>query len=246
MKICDNRSVEGITVYMHISGLQKTSLIDYPGKICCIVFTKGCNFRCGFCHNPELVDPTQKLLEIMEEEFYNFLKKRMGILDAVTITGGEPTIHKDLPEFIKKIKKIGFLIKLDTNGTNPEMVKKLLTDKLIDYIAMDIKGPIDKYDKICNSKIDQNNILESINLIMNSGIDYEFRTTIVPTLHNENDFREIGKMIKGAKIYYLQQFRPMKTLNPNFQTLPAYTTVELEKFARIVKKYVKNTVIRGV
>lgn len=231
---------------MDIAGIQKTSLIDYPGKIAAVVFTSGCNFYCHFCHNPELVNPKLKFSEIPEKEVFDFLKKRKNILDGVVITGGEPTMHSDLPEFIKKIRKLGFLVKLDTNGTNPKTLKALIASKLIDYIAMDIKGSVDKYDKIIGVKVNKKDILESIKIIKNSKIDYEFRTTIVPTLHEKADFTKIGKMINNAKKYYLQQFRPEKTLDPKFAQITPFSAGDLQEFARIMNKYVKYAGIRGI
>lgn len=231
---------------MLITGLQKTSLVDFPNKIAAVIFTSSCNFYCGFCHNPELVDPNQKLPEIPEQEILEFLEKRKKILDGVVITGGEPIIYNDLPEFIKKIKKLGLLIKLDTNGTNPEMTKKLLTNKLISYIAMDIKGPLSKYEKITNRSVDLEKIKKSVDLIKKSGIDYEFRTTVVPTLLKKKDFQEIGKWLKGSKNYYLQQFRNQKTLDPKLKNVQPYLEEKLYEFAKIMKKYVKNVAVRGI
>jgi len=210
---------------MLFGGLQKLSLIDFPGKICATVFTVGCNFSCAFCHNPELVDPIKikKQPIISEKEFFEFLNSRQGMLEGVCITGGEPTIHKDLPEFIKKIKKLGFSIKLDTNGSNPEMLKKLIKNNLIDYIAMDIKGP--------------GQASKSIDIIKNSGIDYEFRTTIVPALHKKEDIIKIAKEISPAKKYFLQQFRPGKNLDKKFEKEKTYSKKELEDFCEAIKSY---------
>jgi pyruvate formate lyase activating enzyme len=211
---------------MLIGGLQKLTLIDYPGKIAATVFTIGCNFFCSFCHNSELVDPEKikKQPIISEKEFFEFLESRKGDLDGVCITGGEPTIHKDLPGFIKKIKELGFSVKLDTNGSNPEMLKKLIGEKLIDYIAMDIKGPLQIPKK-------------SVEIIKNSGIDYEFRTTIVPALHKKEDIIKIAKEISPAKKYFLQQFRPGKNLDKKFEKEKTYSKKELDEFCEVIKSY---------
>jgi pyruvate formate lyase activating enzyme len=242
---------------MIIAGLQKTSLLDYPNKISAIVFTYGCNFKCGFCHNPELVKLNSKITKIPEKDFFYFLKKRKNILDAVVITGGEPTLQNDLIPFIRKIKKLGFLVKLDSNGSNPKIIEKLLKEKLIDYVAMDIKGPLDKYQQITGSKIALENIKKSVELIKNIGVsqhqssrqsalDYEFRTTVVPTYLDEQDFIKIGEWLKDAKIYYLQQFRNEKTLNKNLKNINPYPTERLHDFTNIMKKYVKEVKIRGI
>lgn len=231
---------------MNISGLQKTSLVDYPGKISAVIFTSGCNFNCHFCHNPELVNPQFNSFQIQEKELFEFLNKRKKIIDAVVVTGGEPTIYDDLVGFIKKIKTIGFLVKLDTNGTNPELIKKLLKENLIDYIAMDIKGPIDKYSKITGKNVNTDNIQKSVEIIKKSKINYEFRTTVVPTLLDKNDFKKIGEWLNGSKKYYLQQFRNQKTLDPGLRNINPYSEDNLNNFANTIKKYVKNVEIRGI
>jgi len=226
---------------MLIGGLQKLTLIDYPGKIACTVFTVGCNFRCPFCHNPELIDPSKfKLSEIIEEKsFFDFLNARRGLLDGVCITGGEPTLYSDLPEFIKKIKALGFLVKLDTNGTKPEMLTALIADRLVDCIAMDIKTALKKdlYEKVTGSAVDFENIKKSIEIIMQSGLEYEFRTTVVPGLHTENDILSIAEEIRGAKKYYLQQFvAGEKIFNPDFREIKSYP----EEFLRELREKIKN------
>jgi len=198
---------------MKIGGLQKTTLLDYPGEIACVVFLTGCNFRCPFCYSKELVEEDLDLLELVrEEEFFSFLKKRKGQLGACVICGGEPTLNKDLLDFSKKIKELGFKVKLDTNGSNPEMIEKLIKEKVLDYIAMDIKAPFDKYEKATKVKVDISKIKKSIELIKNSGIDYEFRTTIVPTIHELKDIYEMVNQIAPAQKYFLQIFRKDKEL----------------------------------
>ncbi len=244
---------------MKIGGFQKLSLIDYPSKISAIVFTQGCNFRCGYCHNPELVDPSQHQNLISENEILAFLKKRKGDLDAVEITGGEPFLQTDLEDFLKKIKALGYLIKIDTNGSFPEKLEKIIKEKLVNYIAMDIKAPLgakfqkpndkyqtnSKYEKITGVKADEDKILKSINLIMRSGINYEFRTTIVKSQLNEKDILKIGELLKGVKLYVLQKFIPSKTLNPEFIKEFSYSDEELEKIkGKLIELFSINCIIR--
>ncbi len=228
---------------MRIGGLQKFSLIDYPGKISAIIFTIGCNFRCPFCHNPDLVDETIEN-ELDEEKFFEFLEKRKGSLDAVTITGGEPTMQDDLLPFIKKIKGMGFLVKLDSNGTNPQVLKKAIKEKLVDYIAMDIKSPLEKYGATVGRAVDLKKIKESIEIIKNSGLDYEFRTTVVKALLPKEDFPLIGKAIKGAKKYFLQKFVATRILNPQFIKKTTYSDEEFEEIRKTMLEYVKECNIR--
>lgn len=226
-----------------IGGLQKSSLIDYPEKISAIIFTQGCNFRCPYCHNPELIlDKADSSME--ESALLNFLKTRMGKLDGVVITGGEPTLHKDLPEFIKKIKNMGFSVKLDTNGTNPSMLQELLDKKLVNYVAMDIKAPITKYSEVVCAKVDTDNILKSINILKNSGIEYEFRTTVIKSQLCPQDFEEIGKMISGCPKYYLQRFVPTKTLNRFFMNQTTYSDEEFEPILEEHRRHINQVELR--
>lgn len=221
---------------MLLGGLQKFTLIDYPGKIAATVFTVGCNFLCPFCHNPELVDPKEIKGQpiISESEFFEFLKSRQGELDGVCITGGEPTLHKDLPDFLSKIKNLGFAVKLDTNGSHPEILEKLITEKLVDYIAMDIKAPAEKYNEIAGG-VGIDKIKKSVELIKNSEIDYEFRTTVVPKFHKKDDFIKIAEWLKGAKKYFLQQFYATKTLDDCLKDERSYSKEELEQFCEAIK-----------
>ncbi|MFA4980495.1 MAG: radical SAM protein [Sphingobacterium sp.] len=334
---------------MKIGGIEKTTLIDYPGEIATIIFTQGCNFRCQFCYNPMLVWPESedsKLKynplnngvdqrdhsEITENDLFAFLKGRKGRVDGVVITGGEPTLHPDLPEFIEKIKTIGYKVKLDTNGTNPEMLTRIVgaplagaqeviisseravaspaptdekstsvgaslaganefdltlssnravaspapTDEkstsvgaslagahffpsrgvnqegkveqecLIDYIAMDIKAPLEKYEQITQVKVNTGNIKKSINLIMNSGLPYEFRTTIPPELLNQEDVKKMGELIRGADKWYLQFFKSDTNLvNRDLENHQAYTTKQMAELVDIAKQYVKFCEARG-
>lgn len=227
---------------MKIGGFQKTSLIDYPDKISAIVFTQGCNFRCGYCHNPELIKPEGSLIE--ESSILSLLESRIGKLDGVVITGGEPTLQKDLIDFIKKIKTMNYLVKLDTNGTSSEIVKNLVEENLLDYIAMDIKAPLEKYENITNNKTNTFFIQKSIDLIINSGIDYEFRTTIVNNQLNFDDFTKISELIKGAKRYYLQKFEATKTLDISFLEKTSIQENELFRIKQMLETKIKEVYIR--
>ncbi len=215
---------------MEFGGLEKCTLIDYPGKIACMVYTIGCNFRCPYCHNPELVDETV-MQRFKEEDVLSFLDGRKKMLDGVVITGGEPTIHGDnLISFMKEVKARGFLVKLDSNGTNPDFLERVIQEKLVDYIAMDIKSPLAKYSQTVARPVDIEAIKKSINLLMKSDVDYEFRTTLLKVLLSPEDIVEIGKEIKGAKKYYLQKFIPTKILNPQFLKKTTYSDEELAIF----------------
>lgn len=220
---------------MIIGGLQKTSLLDFPEKIAAIVFTMGCNFRCGYCHNPELINGEAKI-----EEVFEFLKTRQGKLDGVVITGGEPCLQKDLPEFIKQVKELGFAVKLDTNGSFPEMLEKVLPD--LDYVAMDIKAPFEKYSQIVNVDVDTSKILKSIEVLKNGGVDYEFRTTVVKSQLSFEDFEKIGQLIQGAPRYYLQRFEASKILDKSLENEKTYSTEEFERIIDMLKSYVKAEV----
>ncbi len=199
---------------MRIGGFQKLSLIDYPGKICAIIWTIGCNFRCKFCYDPGLVLPEKirDMREVPKDYIFSYLRKRRNFLDAVEITGGEPTLHKDLPKFIEEIKNIGYLVKLDTNGTNPSMLRHLMNSGLIDYVAMDIKTRLNfkKYNEVVGGVLTRGmfeNVKRSIKILLDSDINYEFRTTLVKNFHSKEDVIEICKSIRGAKAYYLQNLR---------------------------------------
>ena len=231
---------------MKIGGLQKLTLIDYPGKIAATVFLMGCNLRCAFCYNSDIVLPEKikKQKAIPQKEFFNFLKERKTLLDAVCIGGGEPTIYKDLPTFIKKIKKIGFLVKLDTNGTNPKMLRYLIDKKLVDYVAMDIKAPREKYDLVCQKKVNIKNIEKSIKILKEEKIDYEFRTTIVPTLHTKEDILQILKWIRPSKKYYLQNFSPKTTINLKLETVKPYSQKFLLEIQKLIAPFFETCQIR--
>ena len=229
---------------MNIGGLQKFTMIDYPDKLAAIVFTLACNFRCGYCHNPELVLPEKFNPSLDEKRILEFFKTRIGKLDAISITGGEPTLQADLPQFMKKIKDLGFLIKLDTNGTNHKMLKEIIDNKLVDYIAMDIKAPLEKYEEVIKMPVNLEDIKKSINMIMESGLEYEFRTTIVKSQLSVKDLLEIGKLIKGANIYYLQKFVPSKANDEEFLKKKTYSDEEFEEIKKDILKYVQKCEIR--
>lgn len=229
---------------MKIYGLNKTTLLDYPEHVAATLFTGNCNFRCPFCHNGELVvcPETQPLLP--EEEVFAFLEKRKGILQGVCITGGEPTLQPDLKEVIRRIKKMGYLVKLDTNGSLPQVLENLLDEGLLDYIAMDIKSSKKGYALAAGTDIEIENIERSTECIRQSGVPYEFRTTVVKQLHSEDTFEEIGTWLVGSRAYYLQQFQDGSTvLNKNMSPC---TPEEIKDFARILQKYMQNVGIRGL
>lgn len=230
-----------------IGGLQKSSLIDYPEKIASIIFTQGCNFKCPYCHNPELISGSMTLHKEKinhADAILKFLNSRKGKLDGVVITGGEPTLHKNLPAFIKEIKTLGFLVKLDTNGTNPKMLKDLIDKKLIDYVAMDIKAPIERYSEVVCAKVNTENILKSIEMLKNSSIKYEFRTTVVKSQLLRADFEKIGALIQGTDKYYLQRFLPTKTLNEGFLSETTYSDEEFSQIIKNLKNHIKVVKLR--
>ena len=227
---------------MQIAGINTLTLIDFPNKTSCIVFTAGCNFRCGFCHNPHYVLP-EKLKEyqdqiIPKEAFFNFLDTRKKLLDGVVISGGEPTLMSDLIPFIKQIRQKGFAVKLDTNGSNPEVIKQLIKKKLIDYFAMDIKTAPDKYAEIVNVPIEVETIKKSRDLIMQSGVDYEFRTTLIKEHHTQEVLQKMADFLKGAKKYTLQNFQKTEVLDPKYLNYSAFSEEELNKTAEFFRGYV--------
>lgn len=229
---------------MQIHGLNKTTLLDYPGLVACTIFTGNCNFRCPFCQNSDLVlDPSSQPL-ISEEDVYSHLEKRKNIVKGVCITGGEPTLQKDLKEFIKKLRTYDVKIKLDTNGYRPEVIKELTDEGLLDYIAMDIKSSLSGYSKAAGIVIDTEKIKESIEIIENCGVDYEFRTTVVKELHDEKTFKDIAVLLKDAKRYFLQGYVDSDRVIE--KGLSAYSYDELKGFLDILKENVQEVAIRGV
>ncbi len=230
---------------MVITGFQKSTLLDYPGKVAALIFTYGCNLRCAYCHNPELVTQPCIPSSILKEEYIlEYLKQRKDLLDAVVITGGEPTIQKDLIPFMQKIKDIGYLLKLDTNGTDSKIVKKILDLGIVDYWAMDIKYEKELYIQKLEKNINYEEIEESINLLKKYAKDYEFRTTFVKGIHTIDSAKGIGELIDGSKRYYIQNFRPGKTIDPTLNNQNSFTTKELERLKKVIDKYVKDVQIR--
>lgn len=230
---------------MKIMGFQKTTLLDYPQKIAATVFTGGCNMRCPFCHNPELILQNQEAI-MSEQEFFEMIAKRKKFLDAICISGGEPTLQPDLEAFIERIKSLGYLVKLDTNGSASDRLKSMIERKLIDYVAMDIKNSLQKYHMtmgIHSQKI-LDEIQKSVEILLHCDIPYEFRTTVVRGFHEARDFYEIGEWIRGARAYYLQNFEDHgKVLQAG---LHAVSANELIAFKDIASQYVKFVEIRGI
>jgi pyruvate formate lyase activating enzyme len=233
---------------MIITALTKFTAIDYPGRLACIIFTGGCNLRCGFCHNADFVLP-ERLKQLTQtlpfEVVLNFLKARQGMLDGVSICGGEPTIHPDLPEKIKQIKDLGFLVKLDTNGTNPLMLERLINEKLVDFLAMDIKDALPYREELVGVKIPADLLKVSIDLVKGSGVEYEFRSTILPAYHDLNTLRAMGEAIRGADKWVLQGFRNAKTLREEFTGLPGFGRADLEELTSILAQYAKVVEFRA-
>ena len=230
---------------MIIKGVQKTTLVDYPGKVASTIFLYGCNLRCPFCFSPDLVLGGDSD-EMSEEEVLSMLKKRKKYIDAVCVTGGEPTLNKKLPAFLSNLKKLGFSVKLDTNGTNPGVLKKIIDAGLVDYIAMDIKAPMEKYEAAAGTSMSVEGVKKSVDLIKNSGVDYEFRTTVVPRLHKKEDILAICRWLAGSKRYYLQQFRPLKTLEKEFGKEKPYTPQQMKELAGLAKPFFETCEVRNL
>lgn len=231
---------------MRIVGLMKTTLLDYPGKVASTIFTGGCNFRCPYCHNGDLVLNHTTMEPYSEEEIFSHLNKRKNTLNGVCITGGEPTLQSELPEFIRKVKTLNLLVKLDTNGTNPAMLRSLLEEGLLDYVAMDIKHCRSKYNDVaCMNPLNLQTIEESVDILKNCNIDYEFRTTVTRELHKMEDFQEIGKWIEGSKAYYLQPYKESEqVISKIFST---YTASEFDEIVNILNNYnIGNIKVRAL
>ncbi|MGI6264654.1 MAG: anaerobic ribonucleoside-triphosphate reductase activating protein [Acutalibacteraceae bacterium] len=229
---------------MKIHGLQKMTLLDFPGRVACTVFLGGCDCRCPFCHNFELIDGTaQPIMD--DEELLAFLQKRQGLLDGVAITGGEPCLHPDLPDLLQKIRALGFAVKLDTNGFHPDRLEEILSQGLVDYVAMDIKNSPEKYPVTCGlDALDLTPVRQSVALLMRDGVDYEFRTTVVAQFHDDADFEAIGRWIAGAKRYFLQAFTDRESVP--FGDLSAPTPEQMRRYAAIVRRTVPDTNLRGI
>ena len=242
---------------MNIAGYIKTSVIEWPGKITSVIFVPGCNFRCPFCHNADLVKK-QNLEFFEEEKVLENLKERREWVEAVAVTGGEPTLQPDLSLFLKKLKRLEFLVMLETNGTRPKIIAKLMKEKLVDYWAMDLKGDFDNYSNYTNCPNDQivKNVKESMQLIAKSGEEYEFRTTVVPGLHNLENLtklaNQIGEIFKNFKLkienchWYLQRFQPQNTLDSKFLKVRPYSKEEMESFQRHLREKIPNIFLRGI
>ena len=229
---------------MQILGLNKTTLLDYPEHVAATVFTGGCNFRCPFCHNMDLVlgevEPA-----LSTEDFFVFLEKRKGILDGVCITGGEPTLQKDLPDFIRGIRDKGYLVKLDTNGYRPKVLEELLRENLLDYVAMDIKSSVENYPRVTGmADLDVTGIQESVSLLKSAGIPYEFRTTVVKGLHRIDEFDEIGRWLQGAEAYFLQAFRENEKV-PD-KSLSSFSEAEMREMKQLAERYIERVELRGI
>ena len=233
---------------MLLCGLQKTTLLDFPGHVACTIFTGGCNFRCPYCQNSELVLDPAAFPKLSEEEVMAFLRKRKGILEGVCVTGGEPTLHPDLAPFLRKIKELGYLVKLDTNGYRPEVLQSLLEEGLLDYVAMYIKASRENYARVAGLKsFDVTRIEESVSMLMDQDqIPYEFRTTVVKGLHDPQEFERIGQWLSGAQALYLQSFRESEHVLDQSLTMGSFSKEELESMAEMARNYIVRVEIRGV
>jgi pyruvate formate lyase activating enzyme len=234
---------------MLISGVQKFTMLDYPDKIAAIVFTPGCNMRCGFCHNKEFVLPEEiKELQpsfIPQQAILNFLKNRKGKLDGLVISGGEPTVQPDLKDFIKEVRKMGFLVKLDTNGNLSDILKDLVNEKLVDYVAMDVKTTLENYTDLVGDMANPDEMSKSINFLKQGSVSYEFRTTIIDGIHPIDIIKKMAKLLEGSDKLYLQKFRPETTLDPKFQTKKPVSDKQIKEFIKIFeKKNIKEVDIR--
>lgn len=232
---------------MQVTGIQKLTLLDYPGTVACTVFTAGCNFRCPFCHNAMLVLPEQMESDYLTDgEVFDFLRKRRGVLDGVAVTGGEPLLHRDMPEFLSRIKELGYKIKLDTNGSNPALLREIVGAGLVDRVAMDIKNAPESYaETIGFEHFDIAPVEQSKSFLLEGGVDYEFRTTVVRGIHTKESLIGAAKWISGAKEYYLQQFKDSGSLVMG-EGLSAYDEKQMHELAEAVREYVPTVEVRGV
>ena len=229
---------------MRIGGFEKFSLIDYPGKVCAIIFTQGCNFRCPFCHNPELVLPELFASPISFKEILGFLMERRGLIDAVEFTGGEPLLQNDIEERIQEVKNFGFLVKLDTNGSFPEKLERLIKLGLINYLAMDVKAPLEDYFKVTQAEVDLENVRRSIDIIKSFEGEYEFRTTVIRGFHERDSIMRIASLIKGAELYFIQKPHFEKIVDGSFILKESFSEEELNDFVQIASRFVKRVGIR--
>lgn len=233
---------------MRLSAVQKFTMLDYPGKVACIAFTPGCNLRCSFCHNPEFVLP-ERIREIedsfiSEEAFFRFLNRRKSLLEGVVVSGGEPTIWKDLPEFLNKIKDMGFLVKLDTNGNHPSMLRDIFQEGLVDYVAMDVKTSLPEYQKLVGGTVKKENILESITLLKEQDVPYEFRATLIKEHHTKEILNAMRELLSGSERFFLQTFRPEQTLDPAFMKCHAFTPDEMKELVQFFGEVVPTVGVR--
>lgn len=229
---------------MKIFGLQKLTLLDFPGHTACTVFTGGCNFRCPFCHNAGLVTDINPASVLEEDVFFDFLEKRQGILDGVCITGGEPLLQPDIESFMHRCKAMGFLVKLDTNGSFPDRLENLLRKGCVDYVAMDVKNCLEKYSLTAGTEVDTASIEKSIDLLLRGDVDYEFRTTVVRELHEEEDIEKLAGRIRGAERFFLQNF--VNSENLIGKGLSAHTPENMEKMRLCAARHVPETALRGI
>jgi pyruvate formate lyase activating enzyme len=230
---------------MEIKGFQKITLVDYPGKVGCTIFLGGCDFRCGFCHNRDLVLNYNLMPSIPEKDIIDYLQEKREWIEGVVVSGGEPLLHKDLGGFLSKIKEMGYNIKIDTNGTNPDFLQRLINMGLLDFIAMDVKNSLDRYDETTGVRDEPEKIRRSINIIKESGVEHEFRTTVVRGLHTGGEMKRIGLLIKGSR-FAIQNFRPSKELlNAKFFDVKPFDAEELESFKKILEKYAPAVEVRA-
>jgi pyruvate formate lyase activating enzyme len=231
---------------MNIKGLHKTSLIDYPGKICSIIFTGGCNLRCKYCHNPELACDSCNLKTLTNDDALSFMKKRCSLIDGISISGGEPTLAKNLFDFIRSVKDIPLAVKIDTNGLNPDVIDHLIQNRLLDYVAIDIKTSPEKYELLTNRKVDFSLIVRTVELVRASGVDYELRTTCIPSFVTLEDFVSIKVEIGHVKQYFIQQFINDVTLDPSLSNCEPYPLSVLYSFRNFVRSFSDICEIRGI
>lgn len=227
-----------------IVGLQRLSLIDYPGRLCATAFTSGCNFRCPYCYNVDIVLGHQAMEKIPEAYVLSLLYQRRGFLDGLCVGGGEPTIHNGLLAFLYKVKSIGYLVKLDTNGSKPKRLKKLMEERVVDYVAMDVKAPLRRYPEVARCKVDADEVVRSIRLLRRGRVDHEFRTTVVPGLLDGDDLEEIAQTLAGSKRFVIQQFRPGRTLDPEFMDVKPYSENDLREFQNRISPYFAECKLR--
>lgn len=229
---------------MRFGGLQKTSLIDFPGRTAAVLFAQGCNLRCPYCHNSQLVDPRCFATPLDETELWSFLKRRRNQLEGVVVSGGEPTIWDDLPDVLARLRELGYAVKLDTNGTRPEVLRHILRAELVDYIAMDVKAPLDTYNQLAGKPVPTAPLRESIWLLKQSGIACEFRTTVIPGLHTTKEIKQIAEAVRGASVYAVQEFSPANAWRPDLRKRSAFPLEALEELRPYIEKRVEHYLIR--